>query len=138
MSGKYTLNVICKFLEIPKIFTPKPLLSFVSTHSMESICNMYYMYYYMYYNLTSISEEFHLNEGRVLIMFLQYCVIHNKQLLKTNAISLMFLISSLHPASAEGVIVLTSCVCLSVRLSVSLSWLNGMTYRLGFWHADVT
>ncbi len=42
----------------------------------------------------------------------------------------------LHPASAEGVIVLALCVCVCVCVcvSVSLSRKNEGTYRLEFWH----
>ncbi len=56
--------------------------------------------------------------------------------------SIHWYLTLLHPASAAGVIVLTSCVCvcvcMCVCLSVSLSWLNGLTYRLEFWPAGVT
>ena len=39
-----------------------------------------------------------------------------------------------HVSDVMGVIVLTSFVCVSVCLSVSLYQPNGQTYRLDFWH----
>ncbi len=39
-----------------------------------------------------------------------------------------------HVSDIMGVIVLTSSLCVSVCASVSLSWANGQTYGLEFWH----